>query len=382
MTTKIAFSQISAKLPYASRYKGVLSTLHSDIIQHVCDYVHSPSKAYKLKVIKVMNILSYKVYRGDTLPQGMPISKVIESMEDIPDTILHDFLKNIYIDFHYVEWDIPEDNSYHVADESSSHKTSEPINYINKIEPVVSMEYQVNTDKTDLYIKPPEVPQFDYERPWFQKSDNFYNYCIYTTLPEIPTKQNEISCSTDISKMSVNDLIKLFPNTIIHTRSDVFYHEYTGISFDAKLGLLIPIEGFSEDDVRSNILKYPHLYKLSRLIDNKLASFYQNIEIDGQLHKIMDVWDRLPESRIIPRNSEFIKEYVVRRYLLERDIKHIDHKYPMFGALDPHLTLFMPFSDYEEYGYSSAENLARECVLARIRYKQSRNPILRRFGYA
>lgn len=353
--------------------------MHSDIIQHVCYGVPSLSKAYKSRVIKVMNILSYKVYRGDTLPQLSPISQVIDTIEDIPDTILHDFLKNIYIDIHYIEWDIPASDA---IDGPSSQELKQPVTFVAKEERVSFVTSVPATDKTDLYIKPPEIPQFDYDRPWFQKSDKFYNYCIYTTLPDIPTKQNEISCSTDISKMSNNDLVKLFPKSVVRTRSDVFYHECSNIPLDRVVGLLPPIEGFSEEDILNNIIKYPHLYKLCRLIDDKLVSFYQNIEIDGHLYKIMDVWDDLPESKVIPRNSEFIKEYVVRRYLLERDIKNIEHKYPIFGSLDPHLTLFMPFVNYQYYGYSSEVELAKQCVASRIRYKQSRNPILRRFGYA
>ena len=80
----------------------------------------------------------------------------------------------------------------------------------------------------------------------------------------------------------------------------------------------------------------------------------------------------------IPYNREFVKEYVVRRYLLERDIYHIHHVYPMFGRLDPFLTLFMPYEEYKKNGYNNSVDIAKQCVKSRVSYKTSRNPVLRR----
>ena len=79
--------------------------------------------------------------------------------------------------------------------------------------------------------------------------------------------------------------------------------------------------------------------------------------------------------------SDFIKEYVTRRYILERDIKHIDHKYPIFGDLSPFLTLFMPRENYESLGYDT-EDIAIRCIISRVDYKKSRNPVIRRLNNA
>ena len=123
-----------------------------------------------------------------------------------------------------------------------------------------------------------------------------------------------------------------------------------------------------------------HIFRLLKETNDGVATFYSTIEIDGQLQNVLDIWDTLPESKVIPKTADFLKEYVVRRYLLERDVKKINHKYPLYGSLDPFLTLFTTPEEYSKLGYKDCEDLARKCVQARIRYKQSRNPILRRIS--
>jgi hypothetical protein len=92
------------------------------------------------------------------------------------------------------------------------------------------------------------------------------------------------------------------------------------------------------------------------------------------------MWRRLPESLVIPYNKEFIKEYVVRRYLLERDISGVEHRYKLYGTLEPFLTLFTTAQEYSKMGYSDSIMLAHSCVTARVSYKQTRNPVLRRLS--
>ena len=65
-----------------------------------------------------------------------------------------------------------------------------------------------------------------------------------------------------------------------------------------------------------------------------------------------------------------------------KDVDKIKHRYPMYGTLDPYLTLFMPASDYASLGYLDATELAKKCVEARVSYKQSRNPVIRRLKNA
>lgn len=88
--------------------------------------------------------------------------------------------------------------------------------------------------------------------------------------------------------------------------------------------------------------------------------------------------EKIPEMKGLKKTWPVIREYVVRRYLLERDIKGIEHKYPMFGTLDPFVTLFMPSKIYREEGYKDSVDIARQCVKSRVSYLQSRNPVIRR----
>ena len=74
-----------------------------------------------------------------------------------------------------------------------------------------------------------------------------------------------------------------------------------------------------------------------------------------------------------------IYEYVVRKYLMDIEYKGAEFKYPIFGTLDPYLTLFMPVSEYTNRGFDAVE-LAKKCVQSRVSYKQSRSPILRRIA--
>lgn len=113
------------------------------------------------------------------------------------------------------------------------------------------------------------------------------------------------------------------------------------------------------------------------MVNGEIESFYSTIEINGEIHNILDIWDSLPDAKRMPKSSEYIKEYVARRYLLERDIKHIDHKYKMYGSLDPFLTLFTTSDMYKDFGYTDSLEIAKCCVRSRVNYKQTRNPIIR-----
>lgn len=369
----IKFTQLTEKLKYPPKYRAELSELHSDVIVHGMKTFKNTS-SFKRSVVNTINIISYHVISGDTMPDSWDRNAPITSIDSIDVDLYKDVIGDLYITPRDIEWDITESNadveSYYP--QAKATKTSIPDRRSAELPPYIEP-----TPKDHLYIKPPLIPQFDVNKPWLDVVKNGNRYTIYCSLPIIPTIQNEISVTTDVSVMTNNDLIKLFPNHFIRTRSSAMYEVYDGLTFDKDLGTIFPIDRFTEQQIRDNIIKYPHLYKLMRLIDGKGVSFYSNIEIDGILYNTTDVWDSLPDSKKIPRNSEFIKEYVVRRYLLERDIKGINHKYPMFGTLEPFLTLFTTPSDYEKYGYSNAAELGKRCVQSRVSYLQSRNPVIR-----
>lgn len=357
------FTQITESLMYPIKYKAILSTLHAEIISYTIEHFRSTNK-FKEKVIRTLNTISYFIINGDTLPSSWSSSNPFTNIELIDDDTCESTLGKLYITFNNIAWDIRELETLTVVKNAKSS-------------PVITKP-QASTPKEDLYLRPPVFPQFDYSKPWLNVNMDGEQYTIYTSLPEIPENQSQISVTTNADRLTKADLLHLFPNQFIRTRAQVMYEPHVGLEIDDRLGVILPIEGFTLKQVRDNIIQYPHFYKLKRFLNGQFVIFYSNIEIDGELLDTLEVWDSLPESKVIPKTSEYIKEYVVRRYLLERDILGIEHKFPLFGTLDPFLTLFSTPEDYRLFGYTDSAELAKKCVLSRVSYKQSRNPIIRK----
>lgn len=386
-TNRIKFTDISEKYKVNKSVKGKLSELHALLITHVVSHFRD-TKKYKQMVVDSLNLITYAVYASEPLPFDWSPSRPFDNLPKIDRDMIEETLGDIMLTIDGIQWDVKpvytdtDDSSEpEVVSTNISPTKVEPIKPTIKSKPVVastSSDPAAPTHKQDLYIQPPNIPQFDYNKVWMSGVEGADKLVIYTTLPEIPTKQNEISCTTDVTQMRYSELMQLYPNRVINTRSSVMYEPYPGIELDDQLGLILPISGFTREQLIDNLIKYPHIFKLTRLVEGQFLSFYSNIEIDGELHDTLAVWDSLPESNSIPKQAEFVKEYVVRRYLLERDVKKIKHKYPLFGTLDPFLTLFMTTTDYIHRGYTDVESIAKSCVLSRVSYKQSRNPVIRR----
>ena len=369
----IKFTNLTEKLPYPPSVRAKLSSLHSDVITYVASN-YDGTASYRQKVVNTINTLSYLLISGDSMPADYNISDPL-SIKYIDDEMCKNFLGGMYLHSRLINWDI------NISDNLSDIVSTNTISTVNKISSNLHpVRTSKPTPKEDLYLRPPIVPQFDFNHPYLQKMIGPNLYTIYTSLPEIPTKQNEISVTTDVDKMTYDDLMRLYPNQIIRTRSSALYEKVSGLDYDERLGLILPIQGFTKKQLVDNIVRYPHIFRISKVVDDQIVSFYTTIEIDGELYKTLDVWDTLPESKMIPKSSEFIKEYVIRRYLLEKDIKHVHHKYPMYGTLEEFLTLFAPSDDYIEMGYKNTSEIAKQCVLARVSFKQSRNPVLRRLN--
>ena len=387
----IQFTQIPDKLPYPSNIKSKLSTLHSAVVTYVISSFKNTNR-YKTKVVSLLNTLSHYILFNDTLPTDWNKDSPFDNIEFVDQFICEEHLGNLYLHVKDIKWDVEEiyesstiAASNNVNSKSNTSKDTVSVDFVDiastqhkfDVSKSISRNEFELTPKESLFIKPPLIPQLDTSIPWVQKNINGTLYTIYKSLPEIPTMQSEISVTTDINKMTTADLTRLFPNHIIKTRSSIMYEPYGDLQFDEDLGVILPVTGFSPSQVRDNIIKYPHIFKLSKLVNGKFVSFYSTIEIDGKLHKTLDIWDSLPDSKKMPRNAEYIKEYVVRKYLLERDIKHTKHNYPMFGTLEPFLTLFATPDDYIKFGYSNTLDLAKACVNSRVSYKRSRNPVMR-----
>ena len=379
----VKFTQLPDKLVYPARIRARLSTLHSDVITYVVSNFKNTAK-YKRQVVDTLNTISVYIKNNDALPSDWSVSNPLTNLELLDSSFCEDTLGNLCIKVKDIIWDVQESET----DEQISTDTVVTAKTLS--EDTVTSSKVVNvkskrdigvvvspTPKENLYIKPPTIPQFDASKPWLQSQLNQNVYTIYESLPIIPVNQSQISVTTDVSKMTIMDMMKLYPNHFIRTRAATMYENHDGLTLDDDIGIILPIVGFSPTQVKDNIIKYPHIYKLTRYMNNKFTSFYSNIEIDGELHDTLSIWDSLPDSKKMPRNSEFIKEYVVRRYLLERDILGVEHKYPLFGTLEPFLTLFTTSDDYIRLGYTDVTDIAKQCVISRVSYKRSRNPILR-----
>lgn len=380
----VDFLQLPHTLKYPPTLKSTMSTAHANAIsQFLSDY--TGSYIQRKNIVHILNCISYMYLTGDSIPTSWNIDDPLHTYVDVQDDdTLSQVLSDLYIAGEKsLDW--KEADAYIKSSVEPSESTAAPPTPSIKTSTCNTTTSTVTcndalTDKSDLYIQSPLVPQFDVKTPWKAKIIDGTTYVVYTSLPLIPTRQNEISATTDVNLMSDQDLLKLYPNNLIQTRASIMYDKVYGCMYDIKLGVIFPIEGFTEEQVVDNIIKYPHLFRLLKQVDGELKSFYSSIEIDGQLHKISDIWYDLPVSKCVPYNKDYIKEYVVRRYLLEQDIKHVEHRYKMYGSLEPYLTLFMPTVDYIHMGYTDIVGLAKSCVKARVSYKQSRNPVLRRIS--
>ena len=385
---KIKFTNISENYQVRPQYKAELSKIYSSIITYVMGHYDGTLK-YRQQVVKVLNIITFAKYTDELLPSDWIIGRPFDNIPDYSESEIEDSLSDIYLTVEAIDWDIsPVDTP--ISDTSGS---SIPISVVassnviqksntvslNSLPNYSPTEVVTPTPPTDLYIQSPEVPQFNISKPWIQKRCGSDLLTIYTTIPEIPKKQRDISITTDINLMTEKDLLNLYPNQFIRTRASILYEreQQTSLKFDPIYGLITPIDGYDDDTILKNIIEYPHFYHAVRLQDTKLESFYSYIELDGRLVDTLEVWDSLDISSKIPKHSEFIKDYLMRKYLLDRDIKHKEFKYPLYGTLDPFITLFMPASEYKNLGYDPVD-LARQCVLSRISYKQSRSPVLKR----
>jgi len=399
---KIRFTNISENYQVKKAFKGTLSSLHSSVITYVIAH-YEGTKKYKEQVVKILNIITYAVYAAEPLPLDWSPQNPFVNIPIVEDDAIQEVLGNIYLTVDGIEWDIepvthPQENVTELKPVTNSEKKSyivkeptqslfTPVTSAGSIKSATSTPTQdlsvKPTDPLDLYLQAPEVPQFDINKPFISGVDGADKLVIYTTLPEIPRRQRDISVTTDINKMSDSDLMNLFPNHFIRTRAECMYDD-VGLDTDELFGNIIPIEGYTKEQVLKCIIEYPHLYKLARHQSGLQAgtnypAFYGWMEIEGELIPTMDIWDTLPVSKQIPRQAEYVKEYVVRKYLLDRDINNYYFKYPLFGDLQPFLTLVMPAEEYIKRGYDPLE-IAKQCVRSRVAFKQSRNPVLRRLN--
>lgn len=285
--------------------------------------------------------------------------------------------------------------------ESTSEKSNDDDDVVEASN-IKDVEDTYSSDKMvldDIVLATKPYQRFDTSRVW----KKVYDDCgrpmnMYATLPIIPKKQRDISVTTNVDRMSKSELLNLYPKTnpVKGFRSHpIFRQQYEGFTTDPIFGFLPKIEEFTEEQVIDNIIKYPSLDSTTRLkIRPKTTNmkypqpFYHDIEIDGELidcKKITEeICERIPDiGRFIHAGAAYypiIWDYIVRRYLLERDVLHMEHKYPMYGDLQPFASLCLSADEYVKRGYTDdIEEFAYNHVKSRIHYLESINPVITKY---
>lgn len=364
------FTQIPSELHYPRKHLAALSSMHSSIISaFISDYSSASSRPKRREITNILNCISYIIISGDSVPSEFDVDNPLETFDasGYDESDVRSTIGNLFVNFDDVVWDIQIDESI----TSESNPKHEPVATMKT--PVQSSN-SLETPKENLWLKPREIPRFDPTKPWLHIAKAGSEYTIPASIPTIPTRQRDITITTNVDLMSNSDIDKLFPNQFIRTRKPCMYEPVSGVELHDTFGLILSISGFTRDQVLDNIIKYPHMYIVRRDVDGEIRNFYTDIEIESELKSIESVWDELEDTKSLPRTKDFMIEYVVRRYLLERDNNTVSHKYLMIGDLKPYLTLFMPKSQYEQLGYF---NIGRDHVRSRVAYLQSLNPMLR-----
>lgn len=409
---RIKFSEFPDILNYPRLQRAKMETAHRQIIDVYTKETSSKGESfsdvetYALAVNYVTAMIMNEIYIPTSFSSLSNISDMIQEANDSGDyniyELVKDLPKDLVLDPRIIDYDEtaedltsgcllcathpvdkPEVSSEHDLDtpETTSETTIQKFSQLSNTYAAVdsSLKEDVLTPQHAVSLKHPAIPQIDYSKaPWISGVVNGEEYAIYESLPRIPTVQNEISVTTDSSIMRDRDFLNLFPNHVMHTRRPAMYEKVDGLYYDPDIGTILPIEGYTLEQCIDNVIQYPHLFQLKRFVKNEWVMFSSYIEINGELLPSVAAWNDIPDSKKIPAHPEYIYEYVLRRYLLERDIGKVYHKYDIWGTLDPFLTLFAPADWYAKHGYKDSLDISKKCVDSRVFFLRSRNPIIRK----
>lgn len=386
--SKIKFENITDSLSYPPANESAISVTHNAIISSAISLFKNTYE-FKKNVIRAMNIISYCMIKNITINSRWESSNFCEGLENISEDTLKSVLGKTYINMKDIDWsscysefESDEDRSANIDDKAEEKKEYKIDEILANTNPEDIYDEHPKSSPEDLYLNGPRIPRIDTSKVWRSGDVDGTKLCIYYSLPRVPTVQSEISVTTNPDELTDSELLHLYPDCMFYTRPMEVYSVACGMDIHPTYGGVPKIKGFTKKQVIDNIIKYPCIDGLTRVGKKKgqlvFVEFEKFIEVDGELYKTTDMMDKIPEMKSLKKTWPVIREYVVRRYLLERDIKGIEHKYPMFGTLDPFVTLFMPSKIYREEGYKDSVDIARQCVKSRVSYLQSRNPVIRR----
>lgn len=378
-----AFQRISSELAEVFADPEISATISSDV------------RCLK-NAVRFLNILMHANRLGDsealTSYDKLEVLKVLQTGELPPysDNLLsvdlQEVLKDDYLD--YTSIDVDYDSDFEEFQNFSTKELFSPD--ISEISGHMELDSEVSrlpssdsTLDTEFWIRSVQLdlpfPAQPNGNSIFAKlSKNNTEYCVYGE-GVLPWNQSQISAVSDVNRFSNKDILNLFPPIRLYTRSPFMYRQYEGLEYDEDLGVIFKIKGVTKKQFLKNLIEYPHLEHLDRVVKRKgeetTIEFWKHIEIDGEIYPTASVWDELPDTKKLPKTESFMNEYVTRKYIIECE-KGIEHKYPMRGTLESFLTLYAPCSYYEGYKYDPIE-IGKKCISSRISFKRSRNPVLK-----
>lgn len=351
-------------------FLGAISSLDSKII----DYIQA-TPDFKprdmIKIVRKMNSLAYQVIIGDYIDFDVSTESGYNSIMLIDDVECSSKLGNLFIDVADVMWDVEYSENAPIVSETLIQESYNDESFVDPT--------NKNSTDSDISLSFPKVPRFDPNKVWAIGKDIYGRLIpIHPTLPEIPTVQNEISITTNVSKFSKQDLLNLFPNKRLRPRHDELYQKIDGFEWDPVLGYIPKILDFTKEQIVENLIKYPKFnYMYREFGEDNRVNFTSFLESNENLVPLKVAVEVVPDMVALPKSKIFYMDYIVRRYLLERDVLGIEHKFPLYGTFDPFMTLFTTMEEYAALGYSDFESMAKQCVIGRVKFYQSRNPLVR-----
>ncbi len=389
LTSDSRFSRSGTQLQQASI--NLVDIIQSSSVRKCLDESIDSSK----RLIHLLNMLLYANKHGDSLVSfKFTTSNVVEYLmngefsifdySDIFDFEVKQDLKQDFVEYKDVSFQFdsnsPNTSQFlsqflHSNNQVNTKNSSKNSNDERILE---TSDYWIQSVRLDF----PTIPQPDVKNKVHHEIYGNYEYCVYGES-NIPWNQSQITALTNVNEFSDDDILNLFPKVRLYTRSQYMYQEYENLDYDDNLGVIFNISGYTTDQIKQNIIEYPHLDLLDREVKIKgkttTLPFWKHIEIDGEILSTISVWDSLDDTKVLPKTESFMNEYVVRKYILDRTVKGYEHIYPMRGTLLPFLTLIAPPEFYVSLGYDPLE-IGRKCVIARQSFKFSRNPILKILG--
>ena len=347
---------------------------------------------------RLINLLRYADKQNDSfanqtfskeyLTEILESGEVNSAYDDILDKDLEYDLSSNYLDFKEFESYFDSEESSEIPSKASmflhrsldqNEKSVEDDSYI---EVDISTEFDESYLIQSVSLNLPTVANVNSQDVKLDFVFNDVNYRLYGES-RLPEDQSQITCFTDVNRFSDSDILNLFPPIRLYTRSPYMYQKYEGLKYDDDLGVIFPIAGYSEKRIRKNIIEYPHLENVERIVKIKgkdtVIPFWKYIEVNREIVPTISIWNEFADTLKLPKTESFMNEYVVRKYLLDLEYGKVKPKYDIRGSFDSFLTLYAPPAYYRAHGYDPIE-VGRKCIESRKSYKYSRNPVVRMYN--